>query len=202
MTFSVDSEVGQLRQAIASPPGTGAVPSDPRQHRRAALRRRLVGEEGQGGARRFRRGAAGQRRPGSLLRSSCSPRRWRSQPGRDFVLDRLCTPELLGPSLVEPVRRLFEDLDGKTLAELPHRRGAQSRPAPDAAPSSLKWEMLRADDFLLAPLPNHLFQRDNSCWIYGGVTINPMAKPARQRESLHTPRHLPLPPHFLPTPSS
>jgi len=46
--------------------------------------------------------------------------------------------------------------------------------------------MLRADDFLLTPLPNHLFQRDNSCWIYNGVTINPMAKPARQRETLHT----------------
>ena len=46
--------------------------------------------------------------------------------------------------------------------------------------------MLRADDFVLPPLPNHLFQRDNSCWIYGGVTINPMAKPARQRETLHT----------------
>ena len=51
---------------------------------------------------------------------------------------------------------------------------------------SLKWDMLRADDFVLTPLPNHLFQRDNSCWIYGGVTVNPMAKPARQRESLHT----------------
>jgi len=46
--------------------------------------------------------------------------------------------------------------------------------------------MLAADDFVLAPLPNHLFQRDNACWIYGGVTINPMAKPARQRESVHT----------------
>ena len=45
--------------------------------------------------------------------------------------------------------------------------------------------MLRADDFVLPPLPNHLFPRDNSCWIYGGVSINPMAKPARQRETLH-----------------
>jgi arginine deiminase len=50
---------------------------------------------------------------------------------------------------------------------------------------SLKWEMLGADDFLLPPLPNHLFTRDNSCWVYGGVSINPMAKPARQREHLH-----------------
>ena len=52
--------------------------------------------------------------------------------------------------------------------------------------NSLKWDMLGADDFVLAPLPNHLFQRDNSCWIYNGVTMNPMAKPARQRETLHT----------------
>src|SRR6266851_3637333 len=51
---------------------------------------------------------------------------------------------------------------------------------------SLKWDMLRSDDFVLPPLPNHLFQRDNSCWIYGGVSINPMAKPARQRETLHS----------------
>ena len=64
---------------------------------------------------------------------------------------------------------------------------ASSRPicSPCGA-NSLTWELLRADDFVLTPLPNHLFQRDNSCWIYGGVTINPMAMPARQRESLHT----------------
>jgi arginine deiminase len=49
----------------------------------------------------------------------------------------------------------------------------------------LKWDMLRADDFLLPPLPNHLFTRDNSAWVYGGVSMNPMAKPARQREHLH-----------------
>ncbi len=51
---------------------------------------------------------------------------------------------------------------------------------------SLKWDTLRADDFVLPPLPNHLFQRDNSCWIYAGVSVNPMAKPARQRETLHS----------------
>jgi arginine deiminase len=38
---------------------------------------------------------------------------------------------------------------------------------------------------VLTPLPNHLFPRDNSCWVYGGLTVNPMAKPARQRETLH-----------------
>ena len=52
-------------------------------------------------------------------------------------------------------------------------------------PNSLRWELMGADDFVLTPLPNHLFQRDNSAWIYDGVSINPMAKPARMRESVH-----------------
>lgn len=105
--------------------------------------------------------------------------------GRQFVLDRVCTPELLGPPLVGEVRRLLEDLDGTALAEYLVGGVLKGDLQPLRA-HSLKWEMLRADDFVLTPLPNHLFQRDNSCWIYGGVTVNPMAKPARRRESLHT----------------
>jgi arginine deiminase len=38
---------------------------------------------------------------------------------------------------------------------------------------------------VLPPLPNHLFTRDTSCWIYGGVSVNHMAWPARRREALH-----------------
>ena len=65
------------------------------------------------------------------------------------------------------------------------RRGAQGRRSPDGRQAQPQMGDPRDDDFLLAPLPNHLFQSDNSCWIYGGVSINPMAKPARERESLH-----------------
>ena len=36
---------------------------------------------------------------------------------------------------------------------------------------------------MLPPLPNTLFTRDSSCWIYGGVSINPMYWPARRREA-------------------
>jgi arginine deiminase len=110
--------------------------------------------------------------------------------GRAFVLDRVITPDMVGPELVEPLRRLAGDLDGPSLAEylvggvlkadLRPPRGAGLRGA-----DSLRWDMLSADDFLLPPLPNHLFPRDNSCWIYGGVSVNPMARPARLRETLH-----------------
>jgi arginine deiminase len=44
---------------------------------------------------------------------------------------------------------------------------------------------LRPSDFVLAPLPNHLFTRDASAWLYGGVTLNPMVWPARQLETLN-----------------
>ena len=37
--------------------------------------------------------------------------------------------------------------------------------------------------FVLPPLPNSLFTRDSSCWIYGGVSVNPMYWPARRREA-------------------
>src|SRR4029079_9861152 len=37
--------------------------------------------------------------------------------------------------------------------------------------------------FVLPPLPNTLFTRDSSCWIYGGVSINPMFCRARRLEA-------------------
>jgi arginine deiminase len=48
----------------------------------------------------------------------------------------------------------------------------------------LVWESADPTSMLLPPLPNFLFQRDPSCWIYGGVTINPMTKPARMPETM------------------
>ena len=44
---------------------------------------------------------------------------------------------------------------------------------------------LAPTDFVLAPLPNHLFTRDTSAWIYGGVSLNTMFWPARQLETLN-----------------
>ncbi len=36
----------------------------------------------------------------------------------------------------------------------------------------------------MPPLPNTLYTRDTTCWIYGGVTLNPLYWPARQGETL------------------
>jgi len=193
MTFHVDSEVGQLRQVILHRPGLEL----------SRLTPQNIGEllfDACSGRRRPRKNTtASQSRFGKReLRvhyyAELLAEVLEISEGRAFVLDRICTPEILGPTLVRPLRRLLEDLDGEDLATCLVGGVLKSDMHPAGGRSSLKWEMLRADDFLLAPLPNHLFQRDNSCWIYGGVSVNPMAKPARQRETLHSRAHLPLPP--------
>jgi arginine deiminase len=63
-------------------------------------------------------------------------------------------------------------IGGVTFEELPFASASLAAVAP-------------AGQFLIAPLPNHLFTRDTSCWIYDGVSVNDMAKPARRRESVH-----------------
>jgi arginine deiminase len=41
-------------------------------------------------------------------------------------------------------------------------------------------------EYLLPPLPNTLYTRDTTCWIYGGVTLNPLYWPARHEETILT----------------
>ena len=47
---------------------------------------------------------------------------------------------------------------------------------------SLTGQMYGQKDFILPPLPNSLFTRDSSCWIYDGVSLNPMYSKVRQLE--------------------
>lgn len=105
--------------------------------------------------------------------------------GRAFMLDHICTEDRFGSVLVEVVRDFLEELNAEELAAtviggiLKSDLGRVRR-------HSIVLSALSNDDFVLPPLPNHLFQRDNSAWIYGGVSIHPMAKEARRRETINT----------------
>jgi len=184
MSFNVQSEVGQLRQAIVHRPGLELSRLTPQNVGEMlfddVMWAKKAREEHDAFAESLREHSVQVHYFGQLLAETLT------QPaGRAFVLDRVCTPEFLGPRLVQPLRKLFDDLDGADLAEF-LVGGVLKADLHPARARSLKWDMMRADDFLLPPLPNHLFQRDNSCWIYGGVSVNPMAKPARRRETLHS----------------
>jgi len=104
--------------------------------------------------------------------------------GRRYVLDGLCTADRFGPGAADTLRSLAEVADAAELARY-LIGGVTKRDLDLRGVASLTWSALTDDDFLLTPLPNHLFPRDNSCWVYGGVSINTMAKEARRRETLH-----------------
>lgn len=108
-------------------------------------------------------------------------------PGaRDWILDRKLVPGDVGLGLVEPTRQFLEGLDDRRLAEhligglatadLPDGVGGGHRALADQDPAS--------HEFLIPPLPNTLFTRDTTCWLYGGVTLNPLYWPARHDETL------------------
>ena len=115
MTFHVDSEVGQLRQAILHRPGLELSRLTPENIGELlfddVLWAKKAKEEHDAFAESLREKGVRVHYYAQLLAEVLE-----IEEGRAFVLDRLCTPEILGPTLVGPLRRLFEDLDGETLA--------------------------------------------------------------------------------------
>ncbi|MGX6607019.1 arginine deiminase [Micromonosporaceae bacterium Da 78-11] len=182
--FGVNSEVGHLRQAITHRPGLELTRLTPGNCRDLLFDDVLWADK----AREEHDVFTGVLRDhgvqvhdfGSLFAQTLA-----NPEASAFVLDRVCTIHRLGPALAASLRALATGVDTATLAELLIGGVTRSDLSPLRV-GSLRWQSLTADDFVLPPLPNTLFQRDNSAWIYPGVTINPMAKAARQRESIHS----------------
>ncbi|MDX0765685.1 arginine deiminase [Sinorhizobium medicae] len=103
--------------------------------------------------------------------------------GRKFVLDRRATPNVMGSQIAELVRPWMEEMDPKSLAAF-LIGGISVADLPEGHGKTLMASAFGATEFVLPPIPNTLFQRDPSCWIYNGVTCNPMFWPARRAETL------------------
>jgi arginine deiminase len=106
-----------------------------------------------------------------------------SKGARAFVLDRRITDNTIGPGTSQAVRPWLDEMPAARLAE--HLIGGIAiADLPDSGVKKMLGDAFNGADFLLPPIPNTLFQRDPSCWIYGGVTVNPMYWPARKPETL------------------
>jgi arginine deiminase len=103
--------------------------------------------------------------------------------GREWLLSRRVRPEEVTLMFYEPIS---EWLRGMPSDELATRLtgGVTVAELPDDVRRNIG-HALEPTDFVLQPLPNQLFTRDTSAWIYGGVSINPMFWPARQLETLN-----------------
>ena len=103
---------------------------------------------------------------------------------RGYLLDRAFDHRLHGQLAADLLREALDGLDSRSLAGY-LVGGITKREITELAPEpkSIAFHSLDPDGFVLAPLPNLLYQRDTSCWIYGGVSINAMRRQARVRES-------------------
>jgi arginine deiminase len=185
--FGVDSEVGTLRKVMVHRPELSLQRLTPTNHDDLLFDDVLWVERAQYEHDRF---VALMRDRGIevyLFQELLAEALGASEEGRQRMIELVASEYTVGISLVDEVRSLLWALDptllaanligGMTVAEGgfdPARFRASSLPA--AALDDLS-------TFILPPLPNTLFTRDSSCWIYGGVSINPMFWPARRLEA-------------------
>jgi arginine deiminase len=105
-----------------------------------------------------------------------------AQPeAKEWVCSHILSERQVGVMASRTGREWVDTADAAVLAEF--LIGGITR-ADVRQPAGLAWESADPTSMLLPPLPNFLFQRDCSCWIFGGVTINPMTKPARVPETM------------------
>jgi arginine deiminase len=102
---------------------------------------------------------------------------------REWVLSRRLRPEEATVMFADDLTAWMNEMTGDELATR-LTSGVTARELPKEIASVIK-NAMRPTDFVIAPLPNQLFMRDTSAWIYGGVSINHMYWPARQHETLN-----------------
>lgn len=105
-----------------------------------------------------------------------------------WILDHQVVPNQIGLGLVNEVRSYLEGLGNRELAET-LIGGLSTYEFPETIGGeqlALIRDAAGVNEYLLPPLPNTLYTRDTTCWIYGGVTLNSLYWPARHEETILT----------------
>ncbi|MFC0599028.1 arginine deiminase [Streptomyces palmae] len=195
MGFHVDSEAGRLRRVILHRPDLELKRLTPSNKDALlfddVLWVRRARQEHDGFADVLRDRGVEVHLFGDLLQESLAV-----PAARALVLDRVFDEKEYGPLATDHLRAAFAELPDSELTEalvggMTKREYLERHPEP----TSVRFHAMEPDDFLLAPLPNHLFTRDASAWVYDGVCVNAMRWPARWHETVHYEavyRHHPL----------
>ena len=187
MTLGVHSEVGRLRKVMVHRPELSLQRLTPSNHDELLFDDVLWVERAQYEHDQF---VAKMRARGVevfLLQQLLGEALAASDEGRRRLIEVAASEFTVGISMVDEVRAVLDGMAPTQLAT--HLIGGLT-----VAESGLDLGRLRSrsviaaavDDeslFVLPPLPNTLFTRDSSCWMYGGVSINPMFWPARRLEA-------------------
>ena len=185
MALSVDSEVGVLRQVILHRPGAEMLRLTPQNKDDLLFDDVLWLERAQEEHDHFAK-ILTDRGVEVLYFADLLAEALKSPEARALALDHAFTENSHGPGIVGQLHEMAEAMPAAELAELLIAGITKGELIERVSPrDSLVLSSMEDEDLLLGPLPNHLFTRDTSCWIYGGVSINSMRMEARRRETLN-----------------
>src|SRR4051794_22035027 len=118
---------------------------------------------------------------------------------RSWLLDRKIVANEVGLGLVDGTRAFLDGLEPRKLAEY-LIGGLSTIDLPEDFRSgylALARESAGVPEYLMPPLPNTLYTRDTTCWIYGGGTLNPLYWPAPHDETPLMKAVYEVPPGFV-----
>jgi arginine deiminase len=183
--FRVDSEVGKLRKVLVHRPDLSLRRLTPSNREELLFDdvlwvRKARGEHDKFVAHLERRGVEVYYLDDMLAEVLKNPE------ARSFVIEKTVTRLTVGPALVRDFRTYLFEMDPRGLATILIGGLARAEMHDGLLRKhSLTLLTMESTDFLLPPLPNSLFTRDASSWIYNGVSLNPMYFEARQLEVVH-----------------
>jgi arginine deiminase len=186
-TFGVHSEVGKLRKVLVHRPELSLERLTPSNHDGLLFDDVLWVERAQYEHDQFVERMRERGVEVFVLRDLLAETLRASDEARKRLVELVVSEYTVGWSLVDEIRDVLWQLDADTLAR--HLIGGLTVEEADLDLDRFRTVSLvgaAIDDtsmFVLPPLPNTLFTRDSSCWIYDGVSINPMFWPARRREA-------------------
>ncbi|MFZ5789348.1 MAG: arginine deiminase [Pseudomonadota bacterium] len=180
--FGVHSEVGKLRRVLVDRPGLALSRLTPSNCKQLLfddvlwVKQARIEHDAFVDAMRFRGVEVLLLR--KLLEETVADRK-----ARQWLLERRVNRNSAGPGFADELFAWLMEMDAEKLSN--HLIGGINRAEVPFAPKGLFGRLLEPQDFVLAPVPNQLFTRDTTCWIYGGVTLNPMYWPARRPETIN-----------------
>ena len=105
---------------------------------------------------------------------------------RAWILERRITPSTMGAGIAEGLCEWMKEMPSAELSSyLVGGLSSEEIPAGVLGNATLPYHVGTDEpENFIAPLPNSVFTRDSSAWVYEGVSLNSMYWAARRRESI------------------
>ena len=180
--FGVHSEVGKLRRVLVHRPGTALARLTPSNCAELLFDDVIWVKQARIEHMTFV-DAMGHRGVEVVFLRELLEETLRDQEARRWLIERRISDDTVGVGLGDDLRAHFMEIDAEVLSNI--LIGGMSRAELPINTEGMLASTLEPQDFILPPLPNHLFTRDTTCWIYEGVILNPMHWIARRLETLN-----------------